>query len=72
MATNANDPLAQALRYGTQDTINQTGEQIVRRPLDVPPTLTIRAGYPLGVIVTRALLLEAIGETLLSNRRSGR
>lgn len=61
MATNNNDPLVQALRYGTQDTINQTGQQIVRRQLDVPPTLTIRAGYPLRVVVTRDLVLDPVG-----------
>ena len=63
LATNNNDPLAQALRYGTQDTINQTGQQIVRRQLDVPSTLTIRAGYPLRVVITRDLVLEPIGAT---------
>ena len=63
LATNNNDPLAQALRYGTQDTVNQSGQQIVRRQLDVPPTLTIRAGYPLRVVVTRDLVLEPIGIT---------
>ena len=61
LATNNNDQLVQALRYGTQDTINQTGQQIVRRQLDVPPTLTIRPGYPLRVILTRDLVLEPIG-----------
>ncbi|RST10662.1 TrbI/VirB10 family protein, partial [Streptomyces sp. WAC04770] len=50
MATNNNSSLVQALRYGTQDTINQTGQQIVRRQLDVPPTLTIRPGYPLRIV----------------------
>lgn len=63
LATNNNDQLVQALRSGTQDTINQTGQQIVRRQLDVPPTLTIRAGYPLRVVVTRDLVLEPIGAT---------
>jgi len=61
MATDNNSSLVQALRYGTQDTINQTGQQIVRRQLDVAPTLTIRAGFPLRVIVTRDLVLEPIG-----------
>ncbi len=39
----------------------QTGQQIVRRQLDVPPTLTIRAGYPLRVAVTRDLVLDPVG-----------
>ena len=64
MATNNNNSsLVQALRYGTRDTINQTGQQIVRRQLDVPPTLTIRPGYPLRIVITRDLVLEPIGGT---------
>jgi type IV secretion system protein VirB10 len=55
--------LARALRLGTQDTINQAGQQIVRRQLGIQPTLTIRPGYPLRVIVTRDLVLESIGAT---------
>ena len=63
MATDNNSSLVQALRYGTQDTINQTGQQIVRRQLNVQPTLTIRPGHPLRVVITRDLVLEPIGST---------
>ena len=52
--------LARALRRGSQDTINQSGQQIVRRQLNVQPTITIRPGYPLRVIVTRDLILPAL------------
>lgn len=62
LATENNDPLVQALRYGTQDTINQTGKQLVERELAVAPTLTIRPGYPLRVIITRDLVLDPKGE----------
>ena len=34
------------------------GQQIVQRQLQVAPTLTIRPGYPVRVIVTRDLVLE--------------
>lgn len=61
LATNNSRQLVQALRYGTQDTINQTGQQIVRRQLDEKPTLTIRPGYPLRVVLTRDLILDPIG-----------
>jgi type IV secretory pathway VirB10-like protein len=50
--------LVRALRRGTQDTLNQTGQAVVRRELDVQPTLTIRPGHPVRVIVTRDLILE--------------
>lgn len=56
------DDLTRALRRGAQDTINQTGQQIVRRQLNVNPTLTIRPGHPLRVIVTRDLVLEPLAQ----------
>lgn len=52
------DRLVQAIRSGTQDTINDAGQQIIQRQLQVPPTLTIRPGFPLRVIVTRDLVFE--------------
>lgn len=54
--------LIRAIRNGTQDTINDAGQQIVRRQLQVKPTLTIRPGFPVRVIVTRDLVLEPYGE----------
>lgn len=53
--------LARALRRGTQDSINRTGEQIVSRELNVRPTLTIRPGFPVRVLVTRDIVLEEKG-----------
>jgi type IV secretory pathway VirB10-like protein len=50
--------LVRALRFGTQDTVNQTGRQVVQRQLNVPPTLTVRPGFALSIIVTRDLILE--------------
>lgn len=52
------DNLVRALRRGSQDSINRAGEQIVSRELGIPPTLTIRPGYPVRVLVTRDLVLE--------------
>jgi len=57
------DPVAEAIREGSQDTIGRTGEEIVRRQLAVPPTLTVRPGFPVRVMVTRDLTLEPYGET---------
>lgn len=53
--------LIQAIRNGAQDTINDAGQQIVQRQLQVVPTLTIRPGFPVRVIVTRDLVLEPYG-----------
>ncbi|RUV32463.1 TrbI/VirB10 family protein [Mesorhizobium sp. M5C.F.Ca.IN.020.32.2.1] len=55
------DRLIQAIRSGAQDTINDAGQQIVQRQLQVAPTLTIRPGFPVRVIVTRDLVLEPYG-----------
>ncbi|YBU90481.1 TrbI/VirB10 family protein [Sphingomonas sp. CJ99] len=63
LGADSEDDLTRALRRGSQDTINQTGQQIVRRQLNVQPTLTIRPGHPLRVILTRDLVLEPIGAT---------
>ena len=53
-----NSAIVQALRRGAGDSLNQTGQQIVRRNLNIQPTLTIRPGFPLRVIVNRDLVLE--------------
>jgi type IV secretion system protein TrbI len=54
--------LVRALRRGSQDSINRAGEQIVSRELNVRPTLTIRPGFPVRVIVTRDLILAPTGD----------
>jgi len=61
LAIDDDDGLLRAIRNGGQDTFNQAGQQIVRRQLNVAPTLTIRPGFPVRVIVTRDLLLEPYG-----------
>lgn len=63
LATDQNDRLIGAIRDGAQDTINDAGQQIVRHQLNVQPTLTIRPGFPVRVIVTRDLVLEPYGAT---------
>ncbi|ODT14296.1 MAG: conjugal transfer protein TraI [Kaistia sp. SCN 65-12] len=50
--------IVRALRRGTGDTLNQAGQQVVRRNLNIQPTLTIRPGYPVRVIVTRDLVFR--------------
>jgi type IV secretion system protein VirB10 len=61
LAVDNDDRLIQAIRNGGQDTINDAGQQIVRRQLNIAPTLTIRPGFPVRVIVTRDLILEPYG-----------
>lgn len=47
-----------ALRFGAAGTLNQVGQQAVGKALDVPPTITVRPGAPVRVMVTRDLVLE--------------
>jgi type IV secretion system protein VirB10 len=58
LGSHGDDALAGAIRDGAQDTIGRAGDEIVRRQLSVPPTLTIRPGFPVRVMVTRDLVLE--------------
>lgn len=53
--------LVQALRSGASNSISQTGQQIVSRQLGIAPTLTVRPGFPVQVMVTRDLVLEPYG-----------
>lgn len=53
--------IVQALRQGASNSISQTGQQIVGRQLNIAPTLTIRPGFPVRVLVTRDLVLEPYG-----------
>ncbi|KFC64441.1 Conjugal transfer protein TrbI [Devosia sp. LC5] len=61
LAVDDDDRLLRAIRDGGQDTINDAGQQIIQRQLQVVPTLTIRPGFPVRVIVTRDLVLEPYG-----------
>lgn len=56
-SSSSNNSLVQALQHGSQDSINRAGEQIVSRELQVKPTITIRPGYPVRVLVTLDLVL---------------
>lgn len=47
-----------ATRESVQETVNQVGQQITRRNLDLQPTLTVRAGMPVRVLVNRDLVLQ--------------
>ena len=52
------DELVRAIRRGGADSVNQIGQRIVGRSLNVQPTITIRPGFPVRVLVTRDLVLE--------------
>jgi type IV secretion system protein VirB10 len=45
-------------RQSVQDGVNQVGQELTRRNLNVQPTLTIRPGYPVRIIVSKDLVLR--------------
>jgi type IV secretion system protein VirB10 len=54
--------IERAIRRGTTDTINQAGQRAVDRSLSVQPSITIRPGWPVRVIVTKDLVLRPFKE----------
>lgn len=54
----SNGDVITALRRGSSDNLNQTGQKVVQQNLNIQPTLTVRPGFPVRVIVNRDLVLE--------------
>ena len=50
--------LERAIRRGTADTVNQAGQRVVERNLGIQPTIRVRPGWPVRVVVTRDLILR--------------
>ncbi len=55
-----------ATRDGAQDTINEVGQQITRRNLNIQPILKVRPGFPVRVIVNKDLILRPYQATPLT------
>lgn len=59
VGTTANENnLIQALRQSTLQTTNQAGSRIVEKDLNIQPTITIRPGWPVRIIVHKDLVLK--------------
>ena len=50
--------LVEAIRESTMESTNQAGQRIVERSLNIQPTLTVRPGWPLRVILHKDLVLK--------------
>ena len=57
LALSGQSDLVQAIRMSTQDNVARAGDQITQRNLGIQPTVTIRPGAPVRVLVTRDLIL---------------
>lgn len=49
--------LVEATRESTQQNVARAGEQITSRNLDIQPTITVRPGTPVRLLVSRDLIL---------------
>ena len=50
--------LVRAIRESTQQNADRAGQQITAKNLDVQPTITVRPGYPLRIVVHKDLILQ--------------
>ena len=57
MAFTGDSDLIQALRRSTQDNVSRAGDQITQRNLNIQPTITIRPGAVVRLIVHKDLIL---------------
>ena len=62
LAFNSDGNLVQALQRGTQNSVNQAGNRLVERNINVQPTIKIRPGYPLRIVVNKDIILRPYQE----------
>jgi hypothetical protein len=65
----SNTDIIQALRLSAANSLNQTGQQVVQRNLNIQPTLTIRPGFPVRLIINRDLVLEPYRGDFMTKRK---
>ena len=58
---NNEDDLVRAIRESAQQNTNRAGQRLTQRNLNIQPTLTVRPGWPLRVIVQKDLVLRPYG-----------
>lgn len=62
------DRVVIAARDSVQDTVNQIGQEVTRRNLNIQPTLTSRPGLPVRLIVNRDLVFRTPYQPLFYRR----
>ena len=55
---NQQGDLLSALRQSAEDSANQAGQQITQKNLNLQPTIRIRPGWPLRIIVHKDIVLK--------------
>ena len=57
LALSGQGDLVQAIRMSTQDNVARAGDQITQRNLGIQPTITVRPGTPVRLVVHKDLVL---------------
>jgi type IV secretory pathway VirB10-like protein len=55
---NGQSNLVQAIQQSTQESANQAGQRIVEKDINIQPTIMVRPGWPLRVIVHKDFILR--------------
>jgi type IV secretory pathway VirB10-like protein len=55
---NSQSNLVQAIRQSTQESTDEAGQRLVEKTINIQPTITVRPGWPLRVIVHKDLVLS--------------
>jgi type IV secretion system protein VirB10 len=58
LAISGQSDLMLSIRNSTQDSVNQAGQQITQKNLNIQPTIKVRPGWPLRVIVHKDIVLR--------------
>lgn len=59
---NENDLVA-AIRESAQQSTSRSGDTLVQRTLDIQPTIAVRPGWPVRIIVSKDMVLKPYGES---------
>lgn len=58
LAISGQSDLLLSIRNSTQDSVNQAGQQLTQKNLNIQPTIKVRPGWPLRVIIHKDLVLR--------------
>ena len=58
LAISGQSDLMLSIRNSTQDSVNQAGQQITQKNLNIQPTIKVRPGWPLRVIIHKDIVLR--------------
>jgi type IV secretion system protein VirB10 len=60
--------LVQAIQQSSQESTNEAGQRVIEKNLNIQPTITIRPGWPLRVVVHKDLILKPYPQSGSTNQ----